>query len=354
MTRWLIAAVLVAPLGINPFGASTGVMQAKNALLIHLGMGCVIWMLSSRWLQAILAVAWLSWLVNGMHGFLFIGLLGLVCWALLFEQATRLTDPQWRNIRAAIVIAACLQLAWMLIQATGHDPIFLGIASPGQGAEHVDSALRVPIEGWFSNTSDAALFLGLSLPAAVAWHPALGLVVAAGVLAMRSTAGLVCVGLVALWWCARRGWRAFGAGMAVVVIGAGLFWWFLDPQGVGWRPTIWRAGFGVFLAKPITGWGLNAVDYSILVDSPVGRWQFLQNEWLQLGVETGVMGLGVVVAYAWSLLWRMASAWERLGELVPAVLMLLVVSLFSIPFRIGPVALLGALYLGRTERLLRS
>ena len=348
--RWLVIAVLAGPLAVNPFGASPGIAEAKNALFMHLALGLAVWTVTNLWLRAFVGAAWLSFLVNGMHGFIFMGLLAVVCWALIYQAATTLDDAGWRRIRLAILAAATFQVAYMGAQYLYLDPIF----KPIDATRWQNPGLPLNPLGWFSNSSDLALFFGLALPAVGAIHPVLAGLLAAAVLALRSTAGLACVVIWGLWMAGRAGWKwVTGAGIGLLVLaGAYLIW--VDPPTHEWRPIVWRSALSVIETRPIVGYGMNALDNTVVISSPVGRWNFLQNEWLQLALETGGLGLGVVVAYTGRLLWRMASAWERLGELVPAILILLAVSLFSIPFRIGPVALLAALYLGRAERLLRS
>ena len=80
------------------------------------------------------------------------------------------------------------------------------------------------------------------------------------------------------------------------------------------------------------------------------RWNFVFNEWLQGALEFGLPGVVCAGGFLTSLAWRLRGRWTAAAELVPAAVIVLLASLFSIPFRIGPVALLAALVFGQLDR----
>ena len=348
---WLIAAVLVAPLAAFPPETGIGLMQAKNVILIVLGLAVVIWRVPNPWVQGFAAWCVLAFLDSGLRVWALTGVLAVLAWCLLYAEAARLTETWWRKVRLAIAVAALFQIAWVGLQAAGIDPVFTGAPS------YPSSAVRggpPPLIGWFGNPMDMALFLGLSLPALAALSPWLLAAGAVGILALGATVGAVALAIAALWRAPTWRWRAAVAVM-LLLVGA----WFAavrDPQGPGLRPLVWTQAAVLAAQRPVFGWGPNALGYRILLIHPATKelWNFLFNEWLQASMELGVPA--AVLAGGWLVHTglRLRGRWARTGEALPACLILLAASTFSIPFRIGPTALLAALYLGRLEAVARE
>lgn len=351
---WLVAVVVVAPLATFPSDTGISIAQAKNAVFILLGLAVVVWRMPNPWLQGFAAWTVLVVSVSGWPRWGMEGLLGLLAWLLFYSEAARLKASSWSRVRWAIAGAAIFQVAWMGLQALGADPVFRPVTYGGELA-----AGGAPAIGWFSNPMDTALFLALSLPALAALSPWLLLITGLALLSLGSTAGLVGLGVTALWWAPGWRWRA-GLAVALLVIAT----WFLmvrDPQGLGRRPMIWRHTVSLIALRPVVGWGPNALGHRIhlwrsLPGRVVGqeRWNHVFSEWLQGALELGLIGPALAAGYVLSLGWRLRRRWADAQEALPGALVLLIVSLFSIPLRIGPVALLGALYLGRLEMIARE
>lgn len=344
---WLVAAMLVAPLAVFPAVTGIGIAQAKNGFFIMLGLALVVWRMPNGWLQAFAALAVLGTMRAGLTSWAMVGLLGILAWLLVYEEASRLSDRAWHLLRIAACGAVGVQLAWMAVQWFGLDPLFRPLDAHGQPA-----AGPAPVVGWFSNASDTALFLGLSLPLVAALSPWLLLPCALGLAILRSTGGVACLAVVMLWLAARaRSWAITGALGLLVVVGAAGFFRYVDPPSGGYRVPVWKHATALVALQPLTGWGPNAVGHRLqIVRANTERWEFLHNEWLQGALEFGVGGPALAAAYLVTLGWRLRHGrWREAGEAVPAAVALVLVSLFSIPLRIGPTALLAALYLGRLE-----
>ena len=381
MALWLVVAVLVLPMAVLPMAWGIDPMQARNAVFIVVGLATVIGLLRNRWLQAFLIWAVVAFALSGMRSWGLAGLLGLFAWALLYRHASRLTEAGWRSVRWALVAAVAVQLVWMGLQVIGADPLFsevswrgdlelvkaptadvmrCGVADPAcvTRLQALGWTLRpAPVVGFLLNPMDASLFLGLALPLLPWW---LALPTVAAILSeLRATAGLAAVAITALWFAlrtARPGLRRFGwLSVPVVGLGVTLYLLYVDPQGAGIKPTIWWHTLSLAWINPITGWGPNAVNYAVRILDPARDlyWNFVFNEWIQGALEVGMVGVALVLGYFGALAWRLRGhRWQAAGPLVPGVAILLAVSVFSIPLRIGPVALLGALYLGRLDGLL--
>lgn len=352
MTRshWLLAAVVLAPLAVTPFGAAPTIMQAKNAFFVDMGLALAVWSVRSWWLRAGLIVAAIGFLTSGMRGWAFVGVLGMLAFAFVYQAASEMTRADWVRLRWVTAVAVGFQVLWMGMQALVLDPLFIPAIGPG----HVPVYDGTIVTGWFSNASDTAAFFGLALPLLASLHAAVAVPVAlVTVLVLHSTAGLIAVALTTLWfaWC-RSGRLA--AGVAGLGLLAAPFWIYVDA-GVGnaFKVFIWRHSVFLFSFHPWIGWGPNAVEYRLLIDNPLTheRWNFLFNEWLQGGVELGIPILAVGVGFA---LLGLMRAWRYrvvAPELMAGVLVTLALVTMSNALRIGPCALLMALYLGRLDGL---
>lgn len=262
--------------------------------------------------------------------------------------AGMLSPRAWRFVQLLIAALALGQIGWMAMQATGYDPLFVGVRSPGTGHAAPDPSLPVPVQGWFGNATHAALFVALTLPALWALHPVasgLGLV---ALVSLKSTAavGAAIVFLVVLAWRV-RGWTWGVSAGLVSAAAAFVFVRALDPAGLGDKPLIWSLGLQVIGAQWLTGYGLNTLGYQVAIWSSAGRIEVLYSDWLQWTLETGVVGLALALAYLGWLTWRVVRTWPAGTSLLAPALMVLLLSLISIPMRLIPTAALSAVYLGR-------
>lgn len=359
MTRlgWLVAVVLIAPLAVLPASMGLDLMAAKNAVFSALALAGLVWLVPSWWLRAFLVWAVVCLVESGVKGWGVSGLLGIIGWLLIYRTATRLTESQWVILRRAITAAALMQLVWMGVQALNLDPLFVPL--PTQAGVLTTRNL---VTGFFANPMDTSLFLGLTLPAVAAVSPWLVLPVAVAIVVLGSTVGIVGVVVTVCWlgfphiqgavarlpqWAMRAALAGFV--MVVMIGGLAAYTYAFDPQGLGMRPMVWARLVDAIRAHPILGWGPNALDYRMVIVTPATalRWPFGFNEYLQGAAEFGLPGLALALGFVGSLVWRLRGRWTLAGELLPALVILLLVAGFSIPFRVGPAALLGALYLGR-------
>ena len=140
--------------------------------------------------------------------------------------------------------------------------------------------------------------------------------------------------------------------VAVLLVGA-IYLRMWDPH-VDARTLVWRQAAQMIGQRPVLGWGGNALDHRVFFLTPRTelRWNFLFNEWLQAWLEFGVLAPALALGYAVALARRLRHRVAVAGECLPAAAFVLLTSGFSIPFHIGPVALLAALMLGTLDRRL--
>ena len=352
MTRcWLILGVLVAPLAVVP---GWDLPAMKNDAFLLLGAGAAIVLVRNRWVGLFTGWTVVAALLTGAAPWAVRGAVGVLAWALVYHLATTLTETGWRSVRVAVTVAAVFQLLWLGVQAVHADPLFFPLASQGGVV-----APSVGLVGWFGNPMDLALYLALALPLIAAVHPLIALVAAAVMLtALHVTVGALGVAVTGLW----VGLRALPtwwlrAGLVGLVVAAGFaYLWRYDAQGAGLKPLVWSQTLQLIRAKPLIGWGPNAFDHSVFILTPqiANYWNFVFNEYLQGWLELGAIGLVPVAGYLATLGWKLRRCWRAAGELIPALAILLITAAVSIPMRIGPVALLAALVLGRLEAVTRE
>lgn len=143
---------------------------------------------------------------------------------------------------------------------------------------------------------------------------AAGVVFLAVLLILKSRAGLLSAAVgIGVLLHRRRGARGLAVGASLLAAGA-LGLWALDGQALfktsdvfGWtRPSIWRSALGAIAERPFFGWGpgLFAWAYGahrrpIDVDGVYfdHTHSFAHNDFLQTGVEGGLLALGALVLF---------------------------------------------------------
>ena len=332
--------------------------QIKTLGLALVAAAGIVALVPNVWIRALVVwAACLTAVTRTDAAYLAFGM--MLAWCVVYVVASRCDDVAWRTVRWGITVGALLIVTWMACQAVTIDPLRpLGEAwtlhAMGYGGKKLPG-VPPPVQGPFGNAMDAALVLGLSLPAVAVTLPwALPVIGVMMLVYLKATAGAVCLMIVAGWLAWRRSRRAAWIGAALLSAFAIVHVTWIDPQGLGGRPATWLYAVVMIAAKPLTGWGLNVLGNTLyLVDPKINEhWGFLFNEYLQISVELGLPALLLVVIYM-TTTFRVLKG-RQWGELAPAVLALAITSAFSIPFRIGPTALLAALYLGRLHAVITA
>jgi hypothetical protein len=122
--------------------------------------------------------------------------------------------------------------------------------------------------------------------------------------------GVVALILVRIW---RGGNRRWAGGLAALALGAslmvpGTYWQVMrtvfateaedeDYLGAGVRPRweIWKEGLALFVRNPLTGAGIGQFEVGYGVARDGGKWSAAHNSFIQIGAETGMVGLALFV-----------------------------------------------------------
>lgn len=246
-----------------------------------------------------------------------------------------------------VAAASALLAAWTVLQALGIDPL---LVKSGQQPDHVKPWMLGSLTG---HPNFLAAYLAVSLP--FFWRPGWrwGLLVLVPVLVAQQTTGGIMAATAGLGYLA---WRQWGHDR--------LFWWGVTAA------AIWGLVF-VLAVDPIqhsivsrwATWQWALVDPSVLGHGP-GTWgivlggklknAWVFNEYLQVFLEMGAVGLVAVGWLSWSVLasrprgGTSADVWRH--HIVKAAVLAIAVNCTVNPFfHIPTTALLGAVVLGLWE-----
>lgn len=154
-------------------------------------------------------------------------------------------------------------------------------------------------------------------------------------------------------WKNRHKWRVvYGCAVFVILLslcGTGLY--FLKPASADGRMLMWNVSTRMIAKTPVCGAGYGAFGgaygrvqaeyFATHPDSPfvqvAGAPQYAFNEYLQLGAETGLVGLALMLVLLLVTLRRLLVVWSPFGY---SLLTLLIFALFSYPFQLLPFRIL--------------
>ena len=235
---------------------------------------------------------------------LFVGWGHLLSILLMYCVATSLLDVDafsrlWRWVaRAGVVV-----MGYCVLQLLHLDQFYANIDN-----KIAEADLLV---GTIGNPSHLGAYLALLLPVFLAqpgrrWKLAVGLDVLL-LLLTKSRAGWIAASVSVLWWMwhTHRRWMPLvgvllGIGGTIIVFNHGS----INTSG---RWAVWNAFYTLLQERPITGFGPGFVmDYSSTITSGfLHKWRHVHNEYLQLIVEQGIIGLGFVLWGIWDVLARL-------------------------------------------------
>lgn len=215
----------------------------------------------------------------------------------------------WRTVRVALVTMGVIQTIWMAVQVAGWD-----VTSTGLWPYHdLAQSGQVPIEpaGTLGNSRYLAAYLAMLLPLAPVWVlPVLGF----GLYLTHSVLGIV-AGLIGLL----VRWKTKKALIAVTVIPVIVL---TVHQHVGFvfsASARWEVWTQAVKALTALGWvlgvgpGLWIAFYTTLPLSTItqaeGFFVWAHNDWLQLVVDVGLVGLLGVLVWIWTRKIQWASPW---------------------------------------------
>lgn len=285
---WLTWPRLVTP---DPHESVTLTPMWLVALLGLLVLSVLLWT-QDRWLGALTAY-WTAWALPATTPMGFETAYLFTTGAVAMMAVRQIPVVSHARIYQGLTIVAVLQVSYLLGQQFGVDILW----SPVQG-------VPMKLVGTLGNPSHVAVLLALVVPVAPLFVlPYLGI----GLLLTHSAIAMVAAA-VGVLIAHRLSWRWWLGGLLPLV--SGVLWF--DAPWASWitRWEVWRQAFA---GQSLWAWLLGHGPGSWIA-TPHIVWGeiFLQahNEYIQVVYETGLLGLVLIVGWAW-------TNWARLRQ-VPA------------------------------------
>jgi len=237
---------------------------------------------------------------------LWMSCLHLVVLGLWYLTATASWTPQLvERLTTACAWVAVGLAAYGILQVMGFDQLFMNIGDRG-GRNH--RAI-----GTIGNPAHFGVYLSLALPAMwrLRWKWA-GMSLAGLALYLTKSQGAwLAAGAAFVWMLAlrKRWWAIAGVGV-VASLGLVLAWDELSLSLTN-RLARWAMLWGLVEQAPLTGHGPGALFLLSTViqnpEHPLWHWRHAHNEWLQVWLEQGIIGVGLLT---WLVIHTFRQAWQ--------------------------------------------
>ena len=301
------------------------------------------------WSGLVTLFYWMSYLLKTKQYplIIFLPFFNLLCVVLFYKLAVEyLKEKDINRILKGLSISVFIVLCYCILQILNLDQFYTAVYDKqGLPLGHIGDDALV---GTIGNSTHLAAYLAICSPLFFkkSWFHIIGLVLLWFVVLMTKSATGLIVGLAVFWvWLLLKRqykWALFS--LIVCLIPVVIYWSYIptliDPSG---RLSIWNKLLEVFKTRPITGWGLGFVRALNIKQS--GNWTVAHNEYLQLLVELGVIGLGIVL---WGIIdyfkrfWRLRHN-ETATKLSLMFLGFCLVSFTLFPFHLWLMASMGML-----------
>lgn len=247
-----------------------------------------------------------------------LGLLHVVSLVLFYLSAT----AQWTRESLQHLLRWIAMTAWVVVAYCGLQAMNLD-----QFTANIDNHSGDLMVGTIGNPTHLAAHLAFLLPLVLlqqrlAWR-LLACVMVVMIFMTKSVAGIGSAGiaLVVWWWASHPKW-AFGV-VGLCFVGGVIV--LLNRQfNTHGRLAAWAEFWEVFRHQPILGYGAGFVmEFSRTVKetSPIFKWRHVHNEFFQIAIEHGVIGLSLVGWFLWETLQQARRAMQAPeGRALAAVL----------------------------------
>ena len=241
---------------------------------------------------------------------IFLPFFNLLCVVLFYKLAIEyLTEKDIEKILKGLSISVFVVLCYCLLQIFNLDQFYTAVYDKqGLPLGHIGDDALV---GTIGNSTHLAGYLAICQPLFFKKNlfNIIALLILWFVIIMTKSASGLCVALAVLWFYLllkkQYKWVLFIT--IICLIPTTLYWQripeFIDPAG---RLSIWNILLKIFKTRPITGWGLGMVRAMNIKEA--GNWSHAHNEYLQVAVELGIIGLGIA-------LWGIVDYFRRFWKL---------------------------------------
>ena len=345
--------IFVMPISVNEFHINP--RDARELLFqsfVIIALGFAI----GRWVKWFVCWMIINWWFNFFLPFkssaiLFNIALGLLLFYLI---KTYIQEKDINGIFKIICITALFQVFWLGIQALKIDPIWHPITAIGDR-----TVGTVALIGFLGNKNVLGAYLALCLPIfRVRWKWGMPFVIL-GLFISRSSMAIIAgfSGLaffeifMAIWQ--KKIKKLICLFVAIIILLTGFFL-FVDKPNLD-RVVIWKKLVAqTFGWNRIVGQGMGRFINLRIYDKTKTRWDNPHNEFLQIYLELGIIGLLLFLGYLIDLFVRLIKFCKTEVEvmLFAGITVILVNSLGMFPFQLAPTAFLGIVYFGLLEGIL--
>ena len=267
-----------------------------------------------------------------------------------YHTATSTWTPEFlHQAVVAMTVVGLLLCVYGVLQALGFDQFFR--TTIGQGGHGDEFPRNTRVIATIGNPSHFAAYLSMMAPGVLLlskpWKMVGGVLMLLTIALTKSWGGVLALGIAVAWglttrwkWC--LGYLMVCVCAVVVVYGAEPGYFSLSGRWQRWE-LFWQ----LFNAKPLLGMGPGSV-YSIVSqindnNHPLYHWRHVHQEWLQLGIEQGLIGVGLVGAIV---LRSLKHAWDFRTHPLGLVLGMSLVaflmnSLYNFPAHLWAVGVFG-------------
>lgn len=278
--------------------------------------------------------------------------IGILLFYLVFATVIRFTPSSWKILQVAGMYAAfyliivllqldqhketvyntlccfaLINILWVLLQKYGVNVLF-----------YPKSGERILETGFFANKNELSVFLAIVAPCFLRKYWYWGLIaVGFGLIFAASYIGILATGIVLLIYAAvkvnetKMAVRNLIAVIVCVLAGFGAYWKWVDQPGYRTRLDVWKEAGELIKEKPLFGWGIGQTKYifplytqtysskaivpklhnkvldqdalkKVFLEKEIkgkslagGMWMELHNDYLQLWLEVGIVGLMLIL-----------------------------------------------------------
>lgn len=257
------------------------------------------------------------------------------------QAMTLLTNKGLEKVIQVLCGVGLILIAYGLLQWANLDQFF----------SDLDANVRKDqIVGTLGNPSHYAAYLAMLLPLLLLqkeWYFKVGVAMAILLLIITHSAAACLAAWVAFTWLAvlQKGYNRLLISLGIASLAAYWLWRHpteLNPNG---RWEAWTTYWQMLERKSLLGWGLGHVHrYSAMVESgPIFQWRHCHNILLQVGIEQGLIGLGLLLIAIGSFFKRIwqAAPTPILSACSASFLAFGINSLFNFPTHLAVTASLG-------------